>query len=128
MKQEAKVTISTIRKSSDAAFDLFKKKYPWVELQDYMAVIVMGMRSCSSLEEYVKLLCASTYTYEERFDEDFGNWVQDCIEVAKVKVGKGDTSLKKYSWIHASKELVAHYEKKAWDELINLLEQKLQTV
>ena len=111
--------LDILKNNRKIATELFLKKFPNSITYDFMNVISAGMMQCNSLEEYVKLLCAFQYKYTEKFSLEEDSFVEDCIEIARIYAGKKEQySLSRYSWIHASPQLVNHYKIKALEAIL----------
>lgn len=84
------------------------------ELHFYFMKYVSSVLMVSkSLEEFVARCIMDKMEAEEKmgFPEEF-DWVNLCVLSAKIHTGKGPDRLTQYSYIHASFELVKHYELK----------------
>ncbi len=85
------------------------------------------VRSClmisKSLEEFIARVIINRQEAEEKLHipEEL-DWVDLCVKSAQIHTGKGVDRLTMYSYIHASYDLVKHYELKILKMMLDEME------
>lgn len=126
-----KVSSNTIDKASIKAYDFFKEPFgdkaiginlDEEEFNHFSGAVALPLFSSDSLQEFIEKLVVSRSKYQQilGFDDDFP-WVNHCVKSAMIYVGKGETKLSKYSWVHANDILIKHYEFQSEERFLELL-------
>ena len=125
-----------LQKRRENAMQFFKEELAmWMPLKNkdnegklhyyFMKYISVQLMISKSLEEFITLCIMNKKEAEENigFPEEF-DWVNHCVLAAQIHTGKGPDRLIQYSYIHASFDLIKHYELKILHLMLDEMEGK----
>ena len=93
------------------------------KMYHYHSFLTSNVMTSSSLDEFILKMCLLRKEAAEKlgFDDEF-DWVNHACVSAQLYAGKGNLTMKCYSWVHANYHLIKHYEIKAWKMLLDASE------